>query len=400
MTRTLLRISIFAVAVGFPLDVAAVHGQRAPGWIGIGFEVWSGDATLDQRTARVNGIVTEVREGSPAANAGIEVGDRLLTINDASTADEFANLAERLALRVGDRVDIALMREGRRMDVSLRAGARPADFATWPAKPAAPADAMVETMFRAMDSLRVQILASSGAQPVAAPRRAATVAVVPEVPATPHLVSAPFEFFVFRSELHDSLELEMEALNRRLRSLRDQERHIADLRRARGTSRAEARALDAQLADVQAAVESVTLQSSELRAAMAEAARVSAGIQYEPGWPVDVSTPPATVEPEPFRPLTPYLLGSNRVAGAEVIDLRPGLAEYFRVDGGVLVIDVAPGTPAATVGMQAGDVIVKLDRVQVRSVDALRLGISRAGDTLPVTLIRRGSSLEVLLRRR
>jgi membrane-associated protease RseP (regulator of RpoE activity) len=141
-------------------------------------------------------------------------------------------------------------------------------------------------------------------------------------------------------------------------------------------------------------------ESSELRASMAEAARVSAGIQYQPGVPVDVSLLPGTPEPEPFRPLTPYLLGSNRVAGAEVIDLRPGLAEYFRVDGGVLVIDVAPGTPAATAGMQAGDVIVNLDRVQVRSVDALRLGISRAGDTLPVTLIRRGSSLEVLLRRR
>ena len=80
--------------------------------------------------------------------------------------------------------------------------------------------------------------------------------------------------------------------------------------------------------------------------------------------------------------------------------MRPGLAEYFRVDSGVLVVDVAPGTPAAIAGIQAGDVIVNLDRVQVRTVDALRMGVSRAGDTLPVTLIRRGSSLEVLLRRR
>jgi hypothetical protein len=224
--------------------------------------------------------------------------------------------------------------------------------------------------------------------------------IVAGPPAAPQAVNAPFEFFVFRGEQHDSLRLEMEALNRRIATLRDQERRLSERRGARSMSRAEARALDAQLAEVEAALQSVTLDSSELRAAMAEAARVSAGIQYEPGFPADVSVFPGAVEPEPFRPLTPYLLGSNRVAGAEVIDLRPGLAEYFRVEGGVLVVDVAPGTPAAIAGIQAGDVIMNLDRVQVRSVDALRLGISRAGDTLPVTLVRRGSSLEVLLRRR
>jgi hypothetical protein len=43
---------------------------------------------------------------------------------------------------------------------------------------------------------------------------------------------------------------------------------------------------------------------------------------------------------------------------------------------------------------------MNLDRVGVRSVDELRSGISRAGDTLPVTLVRQGSRIEVLLRRR
>jgi S1-C subfamily serine protease len=114
----------------------------------------------------------------------------------------------------------------------------------------------------------------------------------------------------------------------------------------------------------------------------------------------DLTDLPDVRDGEPFRPLTPYLLGSNRVAGAELVDLRPGLAEYFRVEAGVLVVDVAPGTPMATAGIQPGDVIVNLDRVPVRTVDALRMGISRADDTLSVTLIRRGSSVEVLLRRR
>jgi membrane-associated protease RseP (regulator of RpoE activity) len=213
-------------------------------------------------------------------------------------------------------------------------------------------------------------------------------------------VSAPFEFFVFRGEQHDSLRLAMDALNGRIGRLRQQAAQLEERRRTRGTSRADAQALDRQLAQLQEAIEEVTRQSSELRAAMAEAARVSAGFQYRAG---DVTTVPDVPDPpdaEPFSPLTPYLLGSNRVAGAELVDLRPGLAEYFRVNAGVLVVDVAPGTPMATAGIQPGDVIINLDRVPVRTVDALRMGISRAGDTLPVTLIRRGSSIEVLLRRR
>jgi membrane-associated protease RseP (regulator of RpoE activity) len=391
MLSTWTRVPVLALALALSADAA--EAQRAPGWIGIGFEVWS-DARGESRVT-----VTEVRDGSPAAAAGIEVGDRLLTINDARTAAEFENLGQRLALRVGDRVDVELLRDGRRVEISLRAAERPADFTAITVKPPVPADSMVESMFRAMDSLRVQILESSGVRAVAAPRRPdqPTVGFIAGAPAGPQPASAPFEFFVFRGERHDSLRLAMDALNRRIGSLRQQAAQLEERRRARGTNRADAQALERQLAQLEEAIEEISLESSELRAAMAEAARVSAGFQYRVG---DLTDLPDVRDGEPFRPLTPYLLGSNRVAGAELVDLRPGLAEYFRVEAGVLVVDVAPGTPMATAGIQPGDVIVNLDRVPVRTVDALRMGISRADDTLSVTLIRRGSSVEVLLRRR
>jgi S1-C subfamily serine protease len=86
-------------------------------------------------------------------------------------------------------------------------------------------------------------------------------------------------------------------------------------------------------------------------------------------------------------------------AGAKVIDLRPGLAEYFEVEGGVLVVEVPERTPAAIADIRAGDVITRIDQVVIRSVQDLRLGLSRAGETIPVTLIRQGASIQVLLRR-
>ena len=100
-----------------------------------------------------------------------------------------------------------------------------------------------------------------------------------------------------------------------------------------------------------------------------------------------------------FRPLAPYLLGQNRSVGDEVIDLRPELAAYFDVDGGVLVTDVPSQTPAADPGIRPGDVITRIDDVAVRSVQSLRLALSRADATIPLTLVRQGETRTVLLRR-
>jgi hypothetical protein len=230
--------------------------------------------------------------------------------------------------------------------------------------------------------------------PPPAPRaqRARFVSDPPTAPEPPEPIDAPFEFFIFRSEQHDSLQFEMEVLNRRIQELREQEQRLVVRRRER-VSRNDEQAVTAQLVELRDAIAEVTRESSALRAAMSEAARATAAVDY-------FAPEVQVAQGATFRPLTPYLLGSNRVAGAEVVDLRPGLSEYFGVDTGVLVVDVAPGTPAAIAGIQPGDVIMNLDRVGVRSVDELRMGISRAEDALPITLVRQGARIEVLLRRR
>jgi hypothetical protein len=375
---------------------AAQAQQAQPGWIGISYEMRSA-RSADSRTV----VITDVMRGSPAESAGLRAGDRLVAIDDLRGADELMNLPKRSSLRAGQLVEMRIERDGRQMELRLRAAERPATaYANAAINLSFQTDSMVETMFRAMDSLRVHLLETSDrAVARAVAPRAPSPQASPLTPRARESVSAPFEFFVFRGEQHDSLVREMEELNRAMERLREREtERLQELRRERRSQRAEAQ--DRRLVEVRGAIEELTRQSATLRAAMAEAARATAGWEY-----LLPSSPDATPEPpEPradtFRPLTPYLLGNNLVAGAQVIEVQPELGAYFGVESGVLVVDVSPGTPAAIAGMRPGDVVTRLDRVGVRSVEDFRFGVAQAGDTLPVTLVRQGQSVQVLLRRR
>lgn len=363
--------------------------------------------------------ITEVRRGSPAAEAGIRPGDQLLAVNDLDRPDELLALSERLHLRAGDPVRMVVERDGRRHELRLRAAERPqeedrrerVEFAFTD-------DAMVETMMRQMDSLKVQIVQSrsgdvrvratagtGSGSTTAGTGRGSSGAVV--VTRDGRGVQAPFEFFVFRGEAHDSLRREMDEVN----DLADELERRLELRervleRRFGSNSPMRFARDDEVRRLRREMDELERRSTDIEVAMADAARQTAGFDYR--WPAPPS-PTATV-PEPeatswgagasFRPLTPYMLGRNRVAGAEVIDLRPELAAYFEgVESGVLVVDVAPQTPAAISGLVPGDVITRMDQVVVRSVEDLRFGVSRAGEVLPLTLVRRGDPIQLLLRR-
>lgn len=403
VTRILLASAALAV-LGSPLQAQ----QGRPGWIGVSLDI----PTVDGRIVGDSVVIVGVRRDSPAERAGLRPGDRLLAVGDLRGPDDFGRLPEELRLQAGDRVRVRVERAGRPLEVIVEAAERPEALRQGRVSLSVATDSMVETMVRAMDSLRVQLLqvrggaaGSSGPRSGASPRAGDFRIVSDERPLGP---SAPFEFFVFRSEVHDSLQRAMEELTQLTRDLRSREqRRISELRRSVARLSDVDVEADQELQALRAALEEVTRESAELRAAMSDAARASAGANYNlPTWssPVPFWTPTDDPEPEPdppatFRPLTPYLLGSNMVAGAHVIDLRPELARYFDVAGGVLVVDVAPGTPAALAGLLPGDVVTRLDQVSIRSVEELRFGISRADDALPVSLVRHGSTLEVLLRR-
>jgi len=387
---------------------AQSSGRGRAGWIGISLDVPAVRGNVQDAPV----LIGEIHRGSPAENAGLRAGDRLLAVGDLRTTEDFQKLPERLSLRVGEPVRIRIEREGRSFDVILTAAERPASLRPRTIRLAMEPDSIVESMVRAMDSLRLQLIGVQRDTDRIAQSAVRFQVVRDERPSA---FIAPFEFHVFRSEQHDSLMRAMDELTRITSNLKRQEQaRIAQLR----ASRLAVTDTDEELRALRASLEDITRRSAELRTAMSEAARTTAGFDYGvSGWPSaaqswwsDAPQPPEWTpvsstsrepeQPPTFRPLTPYLLGSNRVAGAQVIDLRPELAQYFAVEGGVLVVDVSPGTPAAIAGLVPGDVIVRIDQVGIQSVEDLRLGVSRAGETLPLSLVRRGSTVQVLLRRR
>jgi len=74
--------------------------------------------------------------------------------------------------------------------------------------------------------------------------------------------------------------------------------------------------------------------------------------------------------------------------GVAIQDLTPALAKKLELDaqGGALVADVNPGTPAAKAGLKSGDVITELNGKAIRDSKQLRLQIARTEPGTSVTL--------------
>ena len=92
------------------------------------------------------------------------------------------------------------------------------------------------------------------------------------------------------------------------------------------------------------------------------------------------------------------IVGQSFVAGAQLTTLNPALAEYFPVDRGVLVLEVLSDTPAESGGLTAGDVIVRIGGEEVSSMEDLRFGIGYLDRPLRLRVIRRGESIDIIIR--
>ena len=91
--------------------------------------------------------------------------------------------------------------------------------------------------------------------------------------------------------------------------------------------------------------------------------------------------------------------GPTPTLGIAALNLSGQLGNYFGApDGqGVLVSEVRDSTPASKAGLQAGDVITKLDGERVRSVGELRekLAAKRDAKSVTLTILRKGSEVSI-----
>jgi membrane-associated protease RseP (regulator of RpoE activity) len=316
--------------------VQVLPAGEPTGWIGVAVEI-SRRPDGPERGGRDPRIrITGVRPGSPAARAGLRPGDLLLSLDGRDPGRGLGPILR--ALEPGDTVALVVLRDGRERTIRLRAGTRPAELRGPEARwVTVRADTLLVGTLRG-DSLAAHM---------------------------------------FRA---------MDSLRVRIRPRRNAPPRLPE-------------AATAPAPPWQAGAEGL------IRLIREEAA---AG----PTVPKPLPAPPpgASPAPEPpedpgreatvtLRPLAPYALGRNRAAGAEVVELKPELAAYFDVEGGVLVVEVAPGTPAARAGLRPGDVLTRVGGVDVASMGHVRAGLAQPRDSVPVRLVRKGTVMEVVLRR-
>lgn len=101
------------------------------------------------------------------------------------------------------------------------------------------------------------------------------------------------------------------------------------------------------------------------------------------------------------KPIVDELIQQGFVSGRPAIgitgsDVSERASAYYRIPNGVLVNSVEYGTDAYEKGMEAGDVIVKVNGKDITSMDELNeiKNDCRAGDTITLTVYRGGEILE------
>ncbi len=100
------------------------------------------------------------------------------------------------------------------------------------------------------------------------------------------------------------------------------------------------------------------------------------------------------------KQVTDNLIQDGEVArpflGISMQELDENLRSQFEADYGVVVSSVLPGEAAERAGVNAGDIIQKINGVKVQSPHALLLAVTsyRPGDKIKLTLLRSGKEME------
>lgn len=333
----------------------ALEAQRAPpadstrGWLGIGLREtldcpseWPGPVANRRRDCSSAFVVRAVFRSSPAQRAGVAPGDTLLEVAGARLGTEAA--AERLReLRPGERVELLLGREGRRRSVTVTPAPRP------PAPgPVAVRVGRPEAPERVSVAVRPRVMFGTGDSVFRV-----------ELPEAPEIVFGTEDLEGIRVDAEGRVFLERGG--EQLVRLRQLERLAPRLRAVSDSA--------------------LEMARERLRAVRAELRR-----EERDGAAAAWAWGPS---------------GPHRALGAELWTVSPELARSLRnVDHGMLVLKVLPATPAAELGLQGGDVLVRIGDSDVRTPRDLRVPFDGDGGrtSVPVRWIREGETMVDTLR--
>ncbi|HUH41318.1 MAG TPA: PDZ domain-containing protein, partial [Castellaniella sp.] len=118
--------AIPATAAHHILDQIIEHGAVQRGWLGLEPQDITPDLARAFHLQQTDGvIVARVLPRSPAARAGIQVGDIVRALNDKPVLDSIDLLNQLAPLPDGTKVRLRLLRNGRTLDLEARVGVRP-----------------------------------------------------------------------------------------------------------------------------------------------------------------------------------------------------------------------------------------------------------------------------------
>lgn len=378
MRRTAIPFVLALAAAALTAPAAAQQEvyvvPSSPAWLGVSYDLqWV--QTGDQCTPRV--VVDAVVHGSPAERAGLRPGDAITALDgEPVPPGRLKAIAARLS--PGDSVELQLVRQGRTRTVTAVADQRPAR----------PLSIFVEpTRIRTRS---VPVIEQTGE---------ALVATNLAAEWDPGRVRS---YWIRtgdgRTEYRTLGGWSSDELDRRVARLLA----CADSLGGRPAAWSDGATVSTGLQQVQARADS-------LRALMNRRAmqRGAARTVVRTGTPDSVHGPSVMhVELGPdgsyaFQVEEHLAVGLRGVAGAELTALEPELADYFRnADRGLLVLRIAPGTPADRAGLRPGDVVIAADGRRLESVGELRqiIALPQAGD-VELRVVRRGRTRDLTLRR-
>lgn len=373
-----------------PVAATVPSRPTAGGWLGLRSAVLVEIEGPTRSDARTRLRIVDVFRNGPADQAGLRAGDEVVGLNgSAVTPQAFERVARRL--QPGDPVSLRVRRDGDEFDVALHAAARPTSEVLVPVQLQRALDSTRQVFVRRLDSAREQITATITVEaPSFELRRIEADSV--------HTLVVHRDGRTERVEVTGPGGLFEYTLQPRVQAPEPFTVWLKEPTAIGYTLRVDT--LTRRFPEVVLEPQTAVPAPSPVRDRS-----IAVVAPRPPGSDVPAPSAAATVRaapgsaPAPVRPLAPYLAGMNRVAGAEFTPLVGDLATYFQAEDGLLVTDVAEGTPAAEAGLVPGDVIIEARGRPVPSIDALRAALSVSDAPATLNVVRRGQRVTIRLPR-